>query len=263
MPSPNVLLTSSTGESTWVVFSHPNHELAIFGLLQRLRPNLIYLTDGGGDARVAETRRGLEAIGIAPRAHFLNHTEQSFYDALVRVDEKFFLDVVQEVRAHWSAPPIQVLCDAVEFYNPVHDLSLPIVAAALRGLSAAIFEMPLIHQSSLTPETYVMQRTTAEREARQVIVALTKAELEAKRHAREKIYTLLRRQLGSSWDAIDDILGLEALVPADMGRLGEPRGILRYERRAQLLKQRGEIVTEITHLGNFMPIVRALTKESA
>ena len=41
--------------STIAVFSHPNHELAIFGLLQRLRPRLIYLTDGGGPERVAQT----------------------------------------------------------------------------------------------------------------------------------------------------------------------------------------------------------------
>ena len=48
-----------------VVFSHLNHELAIFGLVQRLRPNLIYLTDGGGKDRIGQTKAGLEQIGLS------------------------------------------------------------------------------------------------------------------------------------------------------------------------------------------------------
>ena len=55
--------------------------------------------------------------------------------------------------------PRQVLCDAVEFYNPLHDMSLPIVAAALNGgADAAVFEVPLVYQKSAKEEAYEVQR---------------------------------------------------------------------------------------------------------
>jgi hypothetical protein len=45
------------------VFSHPNHEGAVLGMVQRLRPHLVFLTDGGGERRVNETRAALPEPG--------------------------------------------------------------------------------------------------------------------------------------------------------------------------------------------------------
>jgi hypothetical protein len=120
------------GTSRVLVFSHPNHELAVFGLVQRLHPHLIFLTDGGGAERVGQTERGLERIGLRDRAHFLNYTEAAFYEALIEGDVHLFREVARNLRAWLDCiRPAQVLCDAVEFYNPVHDLSLPIALAAV------------------------------------------------------------------------------------------------------------------------------------
>ena len=82
---------------TLVVFSHPNHEVAVFGLLQRWRPALLYLTDGGGADRVAQTEQGLRSIGLLDRATFLNKSEASFYQALLDVDQPFFDEVAEKV----------------------------------------------------------------------------------------------------------------------------------------------------------------------
>ena len=68
-----------------MVFSHPNHEVAVLGTIFRLNPHIVYLTDGGADARVAETREALQNFEPAS-VHFLNHTEKSFYDALLGRD---------------------------------------------------------------------------------------------------------------------------------------------------------------------------------
>src|SRR5262245_32431351 len=68
------------GARTLAVFSHPNHELAVFGLLQRLRPDIVYLTGGGGPKRIAETEEGLASIGLLEQARFLNYAETEFYD---------------------------------------------------------------------------------------------------------------------------------------------------------------------------------------
>jgi len=255
-------LDASASPKTWVVFSHPNHELAIYGLLQRLQPNLIYLTDGGGPDRVDQTREGLGAIGLEKCAHFLNYTEQSFYDALVQVDADFFRKVAQGVSDHLRGTPGQVFCDAVEFYNPVHDLSLPITVSALKQKSSVpIFEVPLIHQCGEEPDLYRIQRAPRSREAIQCLTKLDAAELAAKRHAREEIYGLLRAQLGAPLSNLSDAeLSIESLVPAEMARAYRADDcILRYERRARLLRESGVIANEILHEKNFVPIARALT----
>src|SRR5262245_11842031 len=106
-----------------VVFSHPNHEIALFGWLHRTKPPIVYLTDGGGEARVAQTRAGLRSIGCLDRATFLGHTEASLYEALLGRDLRFWRALAEQVRAALAVhAPRQVFCDAVELYNPVHDM---------------------------------------------------------------------------------------------------------------------------------------------
>jgi len=158
-----------------VVLSHPNHELAIFGFLQRFRPHLVYLTDGGGQPRVEETRRGLESIGLLEHAHFLGHPEKSFYDALLARDSALYEEVASQVCTCFQAlKPEQVFCDAIEFYNPVHDISLPIVRAALDGqVGASVFEVPLVYQKAGEGESYVVQRMPGSRRGEQIEIQLS------------------------------------------------------------------------------------------
>jgi len=66
----------------FAVFGHPTHELAILGLLQRYRPHVLVITDGGGESLIAQSRRGrlLQDQGafqkfITYRDHFLPMAE--------------------------------------------------------------------------------------------------------------------------------------------------------------------------------------------
>ena len=252
----------SDGAATTVVFSHPNHELAIFGVLQSLRPTLVYLTDGGGEKRVAQTRRGLDSIGLAERAHFLDYSEQSFYDALLDRDTGFYEEVAQRLRALLrDLRPTQVLCDSVEFYNPVHDMSLPLVRAALATLpDVVIFEVPLVYQKPAADERYEIQRISASRRAEQLEWRLSRSELEAKLSARDRIYTILTAQMGPLLADIPlEELAVEVVTPAP-ALLPQPGGdrVLRYERRAQILLERGEIERGITYAGHYLPVAAAL-----
>ena len=243
------------------VFSHPNHELAIFGLARRLRPSFVFLTDGGGARRVAETRQALSSIGLEDRARFLPHTEQSFYDALLRRDVAFFETVAAEVRATIDALGAeQVYADAVELYNPVHDISLPIVAAALRGSRpTAVFEVPLMYQRPGDGERYEVQRFPPSDRGRSIDVTLDDDEVAAKEHARDRIYTTLLAQLGPVLRAIPrPHLAVEQIATADT-RLPEPgERALRYEWRGELLRGRGEVSETITYAGHYAPIASAL-----
>jgi hypothetical protein len=252
----------SENGSTLVVFSHPNHELAIFGLVQSLRPRLVYLTDGGGEKRVEQTRQGLKSIDLLDHAHFLNYTEKSFYEALLARDLKFYEEVAGQLRTLFQViRPRRVLCDAIEFYNPVHDMSLPIVRAALHEPSdAEIFEVPLVHQKSTEADTYELQRLPTSRRGEQIEFHLSPQELAAKVRARDQIYTLLVDQMGPI--LLKPPLthfALEVIAPA-CSSIPKPgiENFLRYERRAEILLGHGEIERKITYAEHYLPIATSL-----
>jgi hypothetical protein len=254
-------LELSPDGGTVMVFSHPNHELAIFGLLQRLRPHLVYLTDGGGAGRVNETRRGLQRIGLAERADFLNHSEASLYDALLDRNLALYREVVAQVRERLAARrPRQVFCDAVEFYNPLHDMSLPIVRAALDGTDAELFEVPLVYQTVGQREAYEVQRMPPSRRAGQVEVQLSERELATKLQARDSGYALLQQQMGPVLSSISDEHWCKEIVAPAAPHLPKPVAdcVLRYEWRGQTLLDRGEVAQRITYTEHYLPIATSL-----
>ena len=259
-------LQLAPGGGSVIVFSHPNHELAIFGLVQRLRPRLIYLTDGGGSGRIDETRQGLANLGLADNADFLAYTEASLYDALLDGNLTLYREVADRVRQRIDALDArQVFCDAVEFYNPLHDMSLPIVRAALGGRAATpIFEVPLVYQTVGPGEGYEVQRMPPSRRAGQVEVPLTERELAAKLSARDGGYALLQQQMGPVLSMLsEEHLSTEVVAPASP-RLPTPGTdcVLRYEWRGQTLLERGEVARRITYTEHYLPIATALCAPS-
>ena len=119
-------------------------ELALFGFLQRFQPQkIVVLTDGGSEERIRQSRAGLDSIGL--EATYLNFAENDFYVALLRRDVSFFETVADLLYSQIAtAEPHQIFCDAIEFYNPVHDITLPLVLrAADANPQATLFEVPL------------------------------------------------------------------------------------------------------------------------
>jgi len=242
-----------------VVTGHPNHELAIFGFVQRARPHLLFLTDGGGQERVDESRRALHSIGVLDRAKFLGWREQTLYDALLARDVALLRRLAGEVRAVLiSVAPRQVICESIELYNPLHDLTLPIVRAAARGLDdLEILEFPLIAQEPAANERYRVQRFPAGRTS--IEVALDDAELENKLRMRDREYRSLRRTTGNVIDVSREQAGTEVFARATDAFPTPGRDhVLRYEWRARLLQQRGEIARMITFAEHFLPAATAL-----
>jgi hypothetical protein len=243
-----------------IVTAHPNHELAILGFVQRLKPRLLFLTDGGGRERVEDSRRALASLGLLEQAHFLGWTEESLYRALLDLDTAVFAELAAQVRSAMVAfRPRQVLCESVELYNPLHDVTLPLVRAAARGLDGIdILEFPLIAQVPAANERYRVQRLPEGRAGE--TLRLTSEELAAKLAARDHHYRCLRRQLGPVLDQLDDghpAVELFAPAPDELPTPGKEH-VLRYERRARLLQKRGEIDRMITFRDHFLPLVAAL-----
>lgn len=250
---------------TLAVFSHPNHEVAAYGLLQRLSPHLVFLTDGGGEERISQTKRGLDRLDLTRRASFLPHTEQSFYDAIRTRDHSLFWQVAGEVASLIQAvKPDQILCDAVEFYNPVHDIALPVTLAAITyawtiydAARSPVYEVPLIYE---TPAgQYRVQSAPPEFSSERTVIELTAPECAAKKEAFQTVYSILRDTLGPVLRADPTTIGREHFFTAQSPlRLPGPDCLLRYEHRARTLKQAGKIETEITHEHHFLPVVRGI-----
>lgn len=243
---------------TVAVFSHPNHEIAVFALLRKLKPYIIFLTDGGGEQRIRETKKGLASIGLDGQAVYLMHPEQAFYDALLHLDTGFFHKVVLELRLLLKgSKPEQILCDAVEFYNPVHDLTLALVGTADDAPWAGTFEVPLVYQKPGEKESYGIQ--TVPPAADRIEFLLTEEETKLKISALEETYTILRDTLGKVILASPHALNTETIFRASSPlRMPDAGRVLRYERRAAALRAEGKVKSEITHSFHFLPIVSEL-----
>lgn len=250
-------------QKTVAVFSHPNHEIAIFALLQKVKPYIIFLTDGGGEHRIRETKKGLASIGLEGQAVFLMHKEQSFYDALLHLDTDFFNRVVLELRLLLKgAKPEQILCDAVEFYNPVHDLTLALVGAADDAPWQGTFEVPLVYQRPGEKESYAVQ-CVPDGVLGCNQFRLTEEESAMKRSALENIYTILRDTLGQVILSSPTALQIETIFAASSPlKNADPGRVLRYEHRAASLKAEGKVKSEITHAFHFLPVVSELLGHS-
>jgi hypothetical protein len=244
-----------------MIFGHPAHELALFGFLQRFRPQIVIITDGSVNVRIRQSRTGLESIGL--EAICLKFAENDFYAALLRRDVSFFEAVSDSLSPEIAASqPDQIFCDAVEFYNPVHDMTLPLVLRALAVTPRAeVFEVPLVYQTLAAGEHYEIQRMPLGSPRCPLQYHLTSEELRAKLHARDEIYLSLRDQAGPEFSAATaEHLAIEETAPAG-DPFTSPHATgreLRYERRARLLKKQGVIDEIITRADHFIPTVQGL-----
>jgi hypothetical protein len=246
---------------TVMVFSHPNHEIAVLGTILRLRPHIVYLTDGGGEARVNQTRQALQ--GYQPvSVHYLNYSEQRFYDALLGGDSKFFRALAVELGILLkNIRDATVFCDAVEIYNPVHDIALPVVLAALASADPRLFEIPLIYQKKGSVEAFELQHVPESLSSVCVCLKLSEEERDRKiATIKSHVYKALFAQLGHPiLDALESHAGCEYFLKGRRGLpLPAPEQVLRYEMRGRMLKDLGAVPGVITYGAHYAPIFEAL-----
>jgi hypothetical protein len=248
------------GPRTLMVLSHPNHELPVMGLVRKLKPKIIFLTDGGGEHRMAQSREGLKEN--LKDAVFLGIPENDFYAALLRKDWKFFATVAQAVSLKCKEVPERAFCDAVEFYNPVHDVSLPITISALRRLGAGhvpIFEIPLIYQKSANPDVYEVQRAAISMRGNEIRWKLPDSDRLSKAEAWAKTYTILSSTMGPVVPYPEVTGAIESYFTSG-SPFREPGGdqVLRYERRGALLRELGNVKDVITRSSHYLPCTEPL-----
>lgn len=104
--------------------AHPGHELRLFHWLELDRPAVFVLTDGSGRSgrsRIESTRAVLAATGCTVGSVMGRFTDAEIYRAIMERDVRGIADVTRELRSALEGFR-SVVSDAMELYNPAHDL---------------------------------------------------------------------------------------------------------------------------------------------
>src|SRR5262245_4158042 len=145
-------LVDLPGKRAALVVAHPGHELRLHGWLTIARPVVHVLTDGSGatgPSRLASTRRVVAAAKATEGEVFGAMTDAAVYAAILSRDVAALGGIVASLARSFEAHEIDhVVVDAVEGYNPAHDLVSILVAAAIaeggRDRRPAVFDYAVV-----------------------------------------------------------------------------------------------------------------------
>lgn len=133
-----------------VLIAHPGHELLLHGWICRARPVVHVLTDGSGSSsvpRLEATAELLRDAGARPGAIFGRLSDREAYAMILEGNVALLLSIVTELAAVLQTQrPATIVSDAVEGYNPVHDLCRLVAGAAIvmAGTATAHYEYAVV-----------------------------------------------------------------------------------------------------------------------
>jgi hypothetical protein len=148
---PHSSSTCAEPSRTALVVAHPGHELRVHRWLELTRPVVCVLTDGSGNhgiSRLDSTTALLTRVGATAGPIYGRLSDRELYRAILAGDLGLFTALVDEL-AEGLASVDTVAGDAVEGYNPGHDVCRLLLNAALlrlagEGRRPASFEFPLV-----------------------------------------------------------------------------------------------------------------------
>jgi len=124
-----------------LVVGHPGHELRVYGWLTGMRPVVHVLTDGSGGSggsRLGSTTALLQDVGASRGSIYGRMTDRDVYAAILAGDHSRFLALADELASALLQTGADVVAgDAVEGFNPSHDVCRYVINAAVRLASAA------------------------------------------------------------------------------------------------------------------------------
>jgi hypothetical protein len=246
-----------------MVFAHPAHELAALGLIQRLRPQLLFLTraDSAGDEdRENLAQQALRRFDLASSTTFFGIAEAEVYRWLIEGD----LDAVLALRARlldWldRTRPDAVFGDAFELTNVVHDLGRAVLDSALREWmrtnACRSFELPLASRTAAEMWKFHFQEfpgDTAE------VFLLAADERRAKKETVDWMGGKLREAaIGAQVFPLEREVFRE--VPPDRDYTVPPSGLkLHYDDWGRIQVARGKYKEAIMFATHFAPLARQL-----
>jgi hypothetical protein len=137
-----------------LLVAHPGHELLLHGWMAQTKPTVHVLTDGSGHGavpRIERTSELLREIGAPAGTIFGRLTDRQAYAMILNGDAALLLSLIAELAASIEVQrPEAVVADAVEGYNPVHDLCRLIAGAAIEmsGTASKLYEYAVVGHPS-------------------------------------------------------------------------------------------------------------------
>jgi hypothetical protein len=148
-------------DNTILFIAHPGHELCVYGWTQQTRPVVCVLTDGSGhdgQSRINSTTRLLRQAGASPGSIYGPLTDAEVYRAILNYDIDLFAGLAGQFADELTAGDFtSVAGDAIEGFNPAHDLCRLIINAGVmlaRQRSGKVIvnrEFPIVAHSSARP----------------------------------------------------------------------------------------------------------------
>lgn len=118
-----------------LVIAHPGHELCLIGWLAEARPCVFILTDGSGSEgapKLEPTTELMERLHVSAGDIYGRLTDREVYGAILSGNPRIFCALAAELAEIFADQRFDyVVCEAMEGYNPTHDLCRFITGAAL------------------------------------------------------------------------------------------------------------------------------------
>jgi len=118
-----------------LIVGHPGHELRVHHWIELHHPVVFCLTDGSGgnaESRIESTRRLLGRLGSSEGSVFGRHTDKDLYRCLLEGRVEVFVSLAKDLAGAMATAGVNCVAgDAVEGFNPVHDVCRFIIDGAV------------------------------------------------------------------------------------------------------------------------------------
>lgn len=227
------------GRRAALVAGHPGHELRVLGWLRACRPAVAVLTDGSGAGeagRIGLTSELLDSAGCARSPVYGALSDRQVYEAILEGDAALFLAVAQRLAEWIVREQVELVAsDAVEGYNPTHDLCAAIAGRAAR-LAAQASGRPVEHLTFLLTGPPTMASPPADAVGVHLEAAAVADKLsEARRYAAQAGGALVGEVDAMIRDYGDEAFSNEYFLPATL-----PEHFAAFVRAAPFYETHGE-----------------------
>jgi hypothetical protein len=125
----------SPDKKTALVIGHPGHELRVFHWLETMRPEVFVITDGSGrsgHSRLSSTTRILDQVGARRGGFYGPLSDSAAYAAILNKDFAVYLGLMRTLARYLIDEEVScVVGDALEGYNPTHDVCRLLIGGAV------------------------------------------------------------------------------------------------------------------------------------
>ncbi|HEX8493132.1 MAG TPA: hypothetical protein VF658_09850 [Pyrinomonadaceae bacterium] len=163
-------LTSLTRAA--LVVAHPGHELLVHGWLEITRPRVFVFTDGSArstQSRLDSTSKILDQTGARRGSIYGRLSDASAYSAIINHEFELFKRLARELAEALIEERVSTVAgDAIEGYNPMHDVCRLLINTAVRiashatcqpikNLAFSLFNKPIACSQTLCADCVSLQ----------------------------------------------------------------------------------------------------------